>query len=72
MNKCRLVGVSLFAAASLSSGAQAQNAVVRITMTEQANSLPPPVCTYVASDLTGAGNWKGSANPVVTPGTCVP
>jgi prepilin-type N-terminal cleavage/methylation domain-containing protein len=49
-----------------------QNDVVGITMDAQADSLPPPVCTYVASDLTGAGNWKGSATPVVTPGSCKP
>jgi prepilin-type N-terminal cleavage/methylation domain-containing protein len=49
-----------------------RNDVVRLTLAPQADSLPPPVCTYVASDLTGAGNWKGSSSPTVTPGTCPP
>ena len=50
----------------------AQDDVVGITMAAQPDTLPPPVCTYVASDLTGAGNWKGSSTPVVTPGSCAP
>jgi prepilin-type N-terminal cleavage/methylation domain-containing protein len=49
-----------------------QNDVVRLTLSPQADLLPAPVCTYVASDLTGAGNWKGSSSPVVTPGPCPP
>jgi prepilin-type N-terminal cleavage/methylation domain-containing protein len=49
-----------------------QNDVVRLTLVPQADILPAPVCTYAASDLTGAGNWKGSATPVVTPGPCPP
>jgi prepilin-type N-terminal cleavage/methylation domain-containing protein len=48
------------------------NDVVGITMGSQADTLPAPTCTYVASDLTGAGNWKGSATPMVIPGPCVP
>jgi hypothetical protein len=49
-----------------------QDDIVRLTLSPQADTRPPPVCTYVASDLTGAGNWKGSATPVVTPGPCPP
>ncbi|MGH8028802.1 MAG: hypothetical protein ACREO3_02595, partial [Arenimonas sp.] len=49
-----------------------QDDVVRLTLSAQADTLPAPVCTYVASDLTGAGNWKGSASPTVTPGSCTP
>jgi type II secretory pathway pseudopilin PulG len=49
-----------------------QNDVVTITLGAQADLKPAPVCTYEASDLTGAGNWKGSASPIVTPGQCTP
>jgi prepilin-type N-terminal cleavage/methylation domain-containing protein len=49
-----------------------QNDVVTLTLAPQADTLPPPTCTYVASDLTGAGNWKGSSTPIVTPGACDP
>jgi prepilin-type N-terminal cleavage/methylation domain-containing protein len=49
-----------------------RNDVVTVTMGLQADTLPAPSCTYEAVDLTGAGNWKGSANPIVTPGPCKP
>jgi prepilin-type N-terminal cleavage/methylation domain-containing protein len=49
-----------------------QDDVVRLILAPQADLLPAPVCTYVASDLTGAGNWKGASAPVVTPGPCPP
>jgi hypothetical protein len=48
------------------------NDTVGITMGAQADTLPPPTCTYASTDLTGAGNWKGSAAPIVTPGNCTP
>ena len=49
-----------------------QDDLVRLTLTAQADTLPAPVCTYVASDLTGSGGWKGAATPTVTPGPCPP
>jgi type IV pilus modification protein PilV len=48
------------------------NDTVTVTFAPQADQLPPPTCTYEASDLTGAGNFKGSATPIVTPGPCTP
>jgi type IV pilus modification protein PilV len=46
--------------------------VVNITTSTEADSLPPPTCTYVASDITGSGGWKGGALPTVTAGACPP
>lgn len=46
--------------------------VVNITTGTQADYLPVPTCTYVASDLTGSGGWKGSASPTVSAGACPP
>jgi hypothetical protein len=49
-----------------------QDDTVSLTLAPQADLYPAPVCTYVANDLTGAGNWKNSSQPTVTPGTCPP
>jgi hypothetical protein len=48
------------------------NDVVNITTTTEADYLPTASCTYVSSDLTGGGGWKGSAAPTITPGVCPP
>ena len=48
------------------------NDVVNITMSSEADYLPAATCTYLASDLNGAGNWKGASVPTVTPGICPP
>jgi type IV pilus modification protein PilV len=48
------------------------NDVVNITMSSEADYLPPTTCTYLASDLSGSGGWKGSSVPTVTPGVCPP
>ena len=48
------------------------NDVVNITIGNEADYLPPATCTYVSSDLSGSGGWKGSSVPTVTPGTCPP
>lgn len=48
------------------------NDVINITMSSEADYLPPTTCTYLASDLSGSGGWKGSSVPTVTPGVCPP
>ncbi|OGT57105.1 MAG: hypothetical protein A3E01_13560 [Gammaproteobacteria bacterium RIFCSPHIGHO2_12_FULL_63_22] len=48
------------------------NDVVNITTSTGTDYLPIANCSYVASDLTGSGGWKGSAIPLVTPGVCPP
>ena len=48
------------------------NDVVNITMSNEADYLPPATCTYVAGDLTGSGGWKNVGNPTVTVGSCPP
>ena len=48
------------------------NDVITVTTATGSDYLPTATCTYVASDLTGGGNWKGSAIPTVTAGTCPP
>jgi hypothetical protein len=48
------------------------NDVVNITMSSEADYLPATTCTYLASDLSGSGGWKGSSVPTVTPGICPP
>jgi type IV pilus modification protein PilV len=48
------------------------NDVVNITMGSEADYLPATTCTYLASDLSGSGGWKGSSVPTVTPGICPP
>jgi prepilin-type N-terminal cleavage/methylation domain-containing protein len=48
------------------------NDVVNITMSTEADYLPATTCTYLASDLSGSGGWKGSSVPTVTPGVCPP
>lgn len=48
------------------------NDVINITMGTGSDYLPLATCTYVASDITGSGGWKGSATPAVTPGSCPP
>ena len=48
------------------------NDVVNITTSTEADYLPATTCTYLASDLSGSGGWKGASVPTVTPGTCPP
>jgi prepilin-type N-terminal cleavage/methylation domain-containing protein len=48
------------------------NDVITLTTATGTDYLPTATCTYVASDITGGGGWKGSATPTVTAGTCPP
>ena len=48
------------------------NDVINITTSTGSDYLPTATCTYVASDLSGSGGWKGAATPTVTPGPCPP
>jgi prepilin-type N-terminal cleavage/methylation domain-containing protein len=49
-----------------------RNDVVTLTTSNEADVLPAAVCTYVAGDLTGSGNWKNNAAPTITAGSCPP
>jgi prepilin-type N-terminal cleavage/methylation domain-containing protein len=48
------------------------NDVINITASTEADYLPATTCTYLSSDLSGSGGWKGASAPTVTAGVCPP